>query len=576
MALQVDPARIHEFYRGWQDHAGWCRECLSIRNRDGRTVPLIPTAAHRRLADAVRRQRQRKRPVRIVYLKARRIGVSVGACATLFQSTPFLSGQHAFIVSYVKRSSQEIFEYIDQFFNSYKPYRGVIGMEPGTCAKLRARWRNKSYIEVATAKDVKTGRSYDIRHLLLDEFAFYPNASAFMTSILQSVPDDPDTTVIIPSTANGVGGEFYDLWQKATDPARESEWLPLFFGWWEEPGYSRELEIPAAEFQTTLSRNHPVYGDEMAEREKYGLNLEQLNWRRWTIANKCKWSLDRFQQEYPGCAEEAFLASGRPRFNHRALNRMPVIRTAIVGELEEDTIGTRRRIVFRASEEGHGAVTIYRRPDPLGEYVIGADPSEGHDVRSGEPGHQDPDFSVAEVFDARTGEQVAKYRARTQPAEFGSILYALGWYYNWAYLVPEAKGAGLGTIEKLLELGYPLERLYKRRADADVAGSTLLQDYGFETTNVNRPQLVSTLDDAIREGSIILRDPNTVQECRTFVIKSNGKAEHADECHDDEVLATALAVIGLRTMPRKKPKADGDIQRPGVRKWGRRRLVDED
>jgi hypothetical protein len=220
-------------------------------------------------------------------------------------------------------------------------------------------------------------------------------------------------------------------------------------------------------------------------------------------------------------------------------------------------------------------MVMYRRPDPEGEYVIGADPSEGKDVKSGEPGNQDPDYSVAAVFDARTGEQVAKIRARIQPAVFGDSLYALGWFYNWAYLVPEAKGAGLGTVEKLLELQYPLEKLYKRRPEADVAGSTQLQFYGYETTNVNRPQLVSGLDNALIDGSIILRDPNSVQECRTFVIKSSGKAEQAEGCHDDEVIAVALAVIGLRTMPRRKPKLPAET-RGAVTKWGRRRLVDED
>jgi hypothetical protein len=571
----ADRLRLQEFHQGWQDHADWCQRCLSIRDREGRVVPLVPRAAHARLANAIRKQRARGRPVRIIYLKARRIGVSVGACAELFQATPFVSGQHAFIVSYVKRSSLEIFDYIDQFHNSYRPYRNLIALPSGECLGQKAAYENGSYIEVATALNLNLGRSYDVRHVLLDEFAFYPNASKVMTALLPSVPDDPDTTVIIPSTANGVGGAFYDLCQKARDPAQVSEWVFIFFGWWEDPSYSRPLEVPAAEFQATLSRNHPVYGDELAERQKYNLTLEQLNWRRWTIANKCEWSLDKFQQEYPGNPEEAFVASGRPRFSHRLLNRMPLIREAVTGEIEIEKVGVRERVVFRASDDGRGSMVVYRRPDPQGEYVIGADPAEGKDVRSGEPGNQDPDYSVAEVFDARTGEQVAKIRARIQPAAFGEVLYALGWFYNWAYIVPEAKGAGLGTIEKLLEMQYPLDKLYKRHPEADVAGSTQLQFYGYETTDVNRPQLVSGLDNALIDGSIILRDPNTVQECRTFVIKSSGKAEHANECHDDEVIATALAVVGLRTMPRRKPKTEGQA-RPVASKWGRRRLVDED
>ena len=565
---------LGQLYDGWQDHVGWCEQSLNIRDRQGRGVALRPLAAHVRMADAIRRQRQRGRPVRIVYLKSRRIGVSVAACATIFQRTAFVSGQHSFIVSYVKRSALEIYDYIEQFFHGYRPYGGLIAMPPGACKGQRADWTNGSYIEVGTAKNVQTGRSFDLRHVLLDEFAFYDNASLLMTALLQSVPDDPDTTVIIPSTANGVGGAFYDLWYRATDPARESEWIAIFFGWWEEPGNVRPLEIPAAEFGKSLSRAHPVYGDELAEKEKYSLSLEQLSWRRWTIANKCDWNLDKFRQEYPGSPEEAFVASGRPRLSHVSLNRMPVMREALVGELLIETVGVRKRVAFLPNVENRGAVTIYRRPEPHAEYVIGADPSEGHDVKSGAPGNQDPDYSVACVLDARTGEQVAKLRDRIQPAAFGEALYALGSFYNWAYLVPEAKGAGLGTIEKLLDMSYPLEKLHKRRADADVGGSTLLQYYGFETTNTNRPQLISALDDALREQSVILRDANTVQECRTFIIKANGKAEHASECHDDEVLALALAVIGIRTAPR--PKTVTEAGPRAVSRYGRRRYTEED
>jgi hypothetical protein len=364
------------------------------------------------------------------------------------------------------------------------------------------------------------------------------------------------------------------MWQRACDGNADSDWIPIFFGWWEHPAYRMPLHVPPDEFQRSILRDHPVYGDEISERQKYNLTLEQINWRRWMIVNECEGNLNKFRQEYPGEPTEAFVSSGRPRYCMISLSRMPIVRDGVTGELEMERVGLERKPVFRARADGRGAVTIFRRPDPTGSYVIGADPSEGHDVRSGEPGNSDPDWSVAHVLDLKTGEQVAHFRERMQPATFGELIYALGWLYRWAYLVPEAKGAGLGTIEKLLELAYPLERIHKRRADADVSGSTLLQHYGFETTQVNRPQLISALDAAIREQSVIVRHPNTLQELRTFIIRPNGRAEHADECHDDEVLALALAVVGMRCAPRPKPKVEGKYR--AVVSYGRRRLRDED
>jgi hypothetical protein len=56
------------------------------------------------------------------------------------------------------------------------------------------------------------------------------------------------------------------------------------------------------------------YDDEEQLAETYGLNDDQLAWRRWTIDNKCRGSLDKFRQEYPSNDVEAFLMSGRPAF----------------------------------------------------------------------------------------------------------------------------------------------------------------------------------------------------------------------------------------------------------------------
>ena len=567
---------LAEVYEGWHNHAGWCAECLTIPDLEGRIVPFQPWPAQVRLFDAIRKQRELGRPVRIVYLKPRRVRVSAAAATHLFHETPFVANQHAFIVSYVKRSAKEIYSYIEHFTGHYQPYRKIIRLpEVETSNETYGiKWSNGSYIEIGTAKNVDTGRSFSLRHVLLDEFAFCPNASTLMTALLPAVPKDPGTSVLVVSTANGVGGAFYDMWQRACDRSRDNEWIPIFFGWWEDPSYKMPLNMPAPEFQASLSRNHPVFGDELSEREKYGLSLEQLYWRRWMIINECEGNLSKFQQEYPGEPSEAFISSGRPRFDSIALSRMPIVQDGITGDLEVQRIGNERRPTFSVRQDGRGSLTVFRRPERHRQYVIGGDPSEGHDVKSGEPGNSDPDWSVAQILDLETGEQVARYRERTQPAEFGKVLYDLGWWYNWAYQVPEAKGAGLGTIEKLLELEYPLDKLHRRRADIDRSGSTMLQYYGFETNMINRPQLVSMLDNAIREQAIIIRHPNTLQECRTFIIRPNGKAEHADECHDDEVLALALAVVGIAHAPRRKATTEAGPR--GVAKYGKRRYTDDD
>ena len=54
-----------------------------------------------------------------------------------------------------------------------------------------------------------------------------------MTGIMQCIPDTPNSMVFIESTANGVGGWFYDFWKKSE--RGETDYLPIFLGWQENP-----------------------------------------------------------------------------------------------------------------------------------------------------------------------------------------------------------------------------------------------------------------------------------------------------------------------------------------------------
>lgn len=569
----MDVKLLDELYYGFQDHPRWCEECLTIPDKQARVVPLRLTPAQLKLHRLIKRQRERKRPVRIVTLKARRVHMSVGVATEIFHETPFNAGQHAMIVSHELKSTRELYSYYDHFQKSYQPYRGVVKL-PGVRRNNRVdgiEWDNGSYIQIATAENVKTGRSFSLRHLHLSEFAFWRDAATLMTGLMSAVPDDPDTTVVVESTANGVGGPFYELCQQAMNPTEATEWVFLFFAWWEHPEYSMPLPMPADQFQRNLGKLER-YGDEPAEKAKYNLTLEQLWWRRVQIDTKLQGSVEKFRQEYPGSPQEAFLTSGRPRFDHPSLGRMQIVQDTVRGGLEVQQNGTRTQVVFTPRE--FGELAIYRKPVAHRFYAIGADPASGIDIKEGTAGNSDPDWSVASVLDADTGEQVAKLRGRLEPAPFAQYLYDLGRYYNWAYLVPESNRNGLGVIQELLRLEYPLSHIYRRepRADNRVRGELHL--IGFETNTITRPQLISGLDAAIREFAVLVRDPNTLQELLTFIVRPDGKPAGQQGCHDDEALALALGVVGLQSAPRVRPKPPGSPDRPraAAASYGRRRL----
>jgi phage terminase large subunit len=161
-------------------------------------------------------------------------------------------------------------------------------------------------------------------------------------------------------------------------------------------------------------------------------------------------------------------------------------------------------------------------------------------------GTADPDYAVAQVLNAESGEQVAVMRGRVEPAEFGRQVWALMRWYNLAYCVPDADSFGVAVIEELLRQQVPLDLLYRRQRGAHDQNPTALQYLGFVTTTVSKPQVISDLQLALRQRVIHLHDPISIAECRTFVYRPNGTTSAEQGAHDDTVMALALAVMGIK------------------------------
>lgn len=155
----------------------------------------------------------------------------------------------------------------------------------------------KSKIKCATAGGKGVGRSDTLTNVHASELAFWPGAIAeTYTGLMQAVPATKDSMVIIESTAKGFNF-FKEMWDDAV--AGRNDYVPFFAAWFEMDEYRREW-----------------HGEELTEEEEalkaaFGLDNEQLMWRRWCIRNNCNNDMDLFHQEYPSTPEEAFIATGR-------------------------------------------------------------------------------------------------------------------------------------------------------------------------------------------------------------------------------------------------------------------------
>jgi hypothetical protein len=330
-------------------------------------------------------------------------------------------------------------------------------------------------------------------------------------------------------------------------------------GWWEHPSNRMPLAIAPDRFQDSLS---------IEERElkgRYNLDLQQLAWRRWTIHNDFTGDMARFRREHPATPEEAFSANSRNRFSIPHIGKIHFTAQAVCGELEVEDVGAgEKRLALLASEHGseHGAFRVWRRPEKGRLYVLGADCAQGLDVNEGE-GDCDPDYSVGQVLDRDTGEQCAVLRARMMPGETGRYMARVGKYYNMAQICGERNpgGGGVSMLESILGADYPSSLIYHRPSTPDRDPQVRGDRIGWDTSGVSRPILISLLDETIRQLAITLHCPITVSELMTFIIKATGKAEAQIGCHDDTVIALALAIIAITRMPRPLPVDGGNMRR---------------
>jgi hypothetical protein len=386
---------------------------------------------------------------------------------------------------------------------------------------------------------------------------------------MSAVPKLPGTCAVIEGTAKTIGDDFQSMWQDAIDPAGHSEWLGLFLGWTEHPTNRMPLHVAPDRFQASLDK------DERKLMQRKHLDLEQMAWRRYTLANDFNGNLSAFKREHPADPEEAFASSGRNRFSIPDIDRFDILRDPVCGELELRQVGLESKLVFVPNP--HGALAIFRAPQKGRDYVIGADCSQGIDVTEGTGKDSDPDYTAFQVLDRDTFEQVARFRARLMPGASGRALAALGKFYNMAQICGERNpgGGGIAMLEAVLNADYPSTLLYHRSSEADRDPQVRGDRLGWDTSGVSRPILLSLLDDAIRLCQVHVHDAATKQELQTFVIKSSGKAEAQSGCHDDLVISLALALIALTRMPRPiKPASE---RRPGIEFYGARaRRVDDE
>lgn len=496
----------------------YIESCLKIKTKSGTVVPFRLNDAQRKLYAVAKRQQDAGKPVRLIILKARQLGFSTLTEGLIFHACATRKNVNALIVAHREDATANLFRMSKLFYDELpapvKPMlrasnaQELVFENPSKLRSEReARPGLRSRIRCATAGGRGIGRSDTLQCVHLSEYAFWPDGAdgkaSTLAGILQAVPSLPGTMVVIESTANGFE-DFKERWDAAV--AGENDFEPVFFAWFENPDYSMPV-VPGTEWTP----------EERDLKAAYQLTDEQLQWRRWCIANNCGGSLDMFRQEYPASPGEAFLHSGTGVFDNEQivlrLERLPS--PAGRGEFADG----------EWTESETGAITLYELPEDGVPYVLGGDTAgEGSD------------YFTAIVIDNVTGRIAAKLRQKYSEPEYVRQIYALGRFYNDALVAIETNFSTY-PVMKLQEMEYSNQ--YSRERE-DTYTRQMRKSYGFRTDRQSRPRAIANLVEVFSSHPEWFTDRELLEEMLTFCYNEDHRPEALAGKHDDLVMGAAI------------------------------------
>lgn len=283
-----------------QDFEFYASRALKIRPKQGGdAVEFRLNRAQQFLHRRLERQKLETGKVWALILKGRQQGASTYIEGRFFHRVSMNFGVKAYILTHEQKATDNLFGMAETYYRNLpaglRPHLGYSNANELIFDRLESGY------SVATAGSKDTGRSATAQLFHGSEVAFWRNAASHMGGIGQIVSNDPGTEIVLETTANGVGNPFHQLWQTAESGG--SEYLPIFTPWFWSLEYSNE---PPPGW--TPSQEDAEY------MRLHGCTLGQVYWRRQKIDTDFTGSTERFQQEYPATAAEAFVNVGHLPF----------------------------------------------------------------------------------------------------------------------------------------------------------------------------------------------------------------------------------------------------------------------
>lgn len=317
------------------------------------------------------------------------------------------------------------------------------------------------------------------------------------------------------STGNGFN-EYYDAFTDEPDPLipESLQFLNLFYAWHEHPEYRLPGKIEQyLDYEISMK-------DAVRKVYKKELEDEQLIWYRFKLnelrETKTELGLSGLQlmkQEYPSTLLEAFQSGAGNVFDQVKLSDEPIIQP------------------IRILPNG---VKIFHEPQEGMFYGLGCDPSDGV-----------ADPAAIAVWDENY-RKCAEWSGLKRPDDLAELVRDLADMYNYAFA---------GVENNMLSTILFLKDIYDNyfsTVTIDERRDKRTKKIGWTTSSKTRDVMIDDFNKHFEEDSLEINSAKTLSEMKTFVIKENGKREHAVGKHDDMLIADMIAQQMIKHKGRSK------------------------
>ena len=522
------------------DFEYWCVTCATVKDKSGGgIIPFTLNPPQRRVLAMLESMRIARHPIRAIILKARQWGCStLIACYMAWIQIELTRYWNSITCAHNLETTTILKCMLDNVILSYP--QDLWSDDEALRLKSMAGSRNlfklcgtgSNYL-LCSAASPNVSRGHDISMAHFSEVAFYRSRGPFraeesIASICSSITLDPNTLVVMESTANGVGNYFHTEWLNAKEG--KSDKVPIFVPWYELDIYRREVTDVEA-----LVDGMDDYAFNLFYTKQ--LTLEQMQW--YQLKRKEYQNHSRMMAEYPSDDVEAFSNSDRAVFDSDSIEALrpacgPPLR---VGELQgKASKGPFSLHDLHFVDDVGGRFKVWEPPDEACDdsrrYVVAVDIG-GRSISS--------DFSVIAVFDRRDPdhpELVAQWRGHIDHDLLAWKAAMIAKWYAMATLIIESN-----TLETDRTEGdhgefilHELQRHYRRLYIRD-DGSP-----GFHTNTATKTRIINSLIAIYRDQGYIEHDSEALNEALCYEQHSNGTFGAKEGLHDDILITRALAL----------------------------------